>query len=134
MKAVFDTNVLIAAFITEGICAKILLRARKKQFHLLISPFILREFEHTLTKKINAAKNEVKDALELISEAVEKTIYPTTEVTKVCRDEDDNNILSCALDAEADYIVTGDKDLLELKSYKGIRIITPRGFELLFDD
>ena len=134
MKVVFDTNILIAAFITEGICAKLLLRARKKQFHLLICPFILREFEHTLAKKIKAGKDEVKDALELISEAAKETIHPTSEVTGVCRDADDNNILACALAAEADYIVTGDKDLLELKSYRGIKIITPKGFELLFED
>ena len=134
MKVVFDTNILIAAFITEGICAKLLLRARKKQAHLFICPFILREFQHALTKKIKAGKDEVKDALELISEAAKETIHPTNEVTGVCRDADDNNILACALAAEADYIVTGDKDLLELKSYRGIKIITPKDFELLFED
>ena len=47
---------------------------------------------------------------------------------------DDNNLLACALSSKADYIVTGDNDLLEMKSHKGVKIIGPRSFELLFDD
>jgi predicted nucleic acid-binding protein len=46
----------------------------------------------------------------------------------------DDNVLACSLVAEADYLVTGDSDLLELKSFKGIPIITPRAFEMLFSD
>jgi predicted nucleic acid-binding protein len=43
-------------------------------------------------------------------------------------------IIACAVDAHADYIVTGDEDLLILKKYKGVVIINPRNFEALFDD
>jgi predicted nucleic acid-binding protein len=50
------------------------------------------------------------------------------------RDADDDNILACSLAAEADYLVTGDSDLLELKSFKGMPIIAPRVFEMLFSD
>jgi len=52
----------------------------------------------------------------------------------ICRDPEDDAILACALEAEVDYLVTGDADLLELKTFKGLRIITPRDFELLFND
>lgn len=69
MKAVFDTNVLVAAFITEGICSKLLIRARQGQFQLIISRFILKEFERTLSKKLSASKEQVKEAIKLISEA-----------------------------------------------------------------
>jgi predicted nucleic acid-binding protein len=55
-------------------------------------------------------------------------------VSGVCRDPDDDQILSCALSAEADYLITGDMDLLELKEFHGIRILTPGAFELLFED
>jgi uncharacterized protein len=55
-------------------------------------------------------------------------------VSGVCRDPDDDPILSCALSAEADYLVTGDLDLLELKEFHGIRILAPAAFELHFED
>jgi putative PIN family toxin of toxin-antitoxin system len=133
MKAVFDTNVLVAAFVTEGVCAKLLGRARRKQLDLVLSPFILEEFENVLLKKFSASKEQVGTASHLISE-VAQTVSTTSVVSGICRDPDDDHILSCALSAEADYLVTGDSDLLELKAFHGIRIVTPGAFELLFED
>ena len=134
MKAVFDTNVLLAAFLTEGVCAKLLTRARKQQFNLVTCPFILHEFERILSKKFTATKQERENALALITEAAQDIVHPAKTVAGVCRDKDDDNVLACALDADADNLVTGDKDLLQLKVFRGIRIITPREFELLFDN
>ena len=51
----------------------------------------------------------------------------------MCRDPEDDNILACAL-AEADYLVTGDADLPALHEFKGTSIVTPKDFELLFND
>jgi putative PIN family toxin of toxin-antitoxin system len=133
MKAVFDTNVLVAAFATEGVCAKLLGRARRKQLDLVISPFILKEFENVLLKKFSASKEQTRTATKLISEAAQM-VNPTSMVSGVCRDPNDDQILSCTLSAEADYLVTGDMDLLELKEFRGIRILTPGAFELLFED
>jgi putative PIN family toxin of toxin-antitoxin system len=134
VRAVFDTNVLVAAFITEGICSKILMRGRKKQFHLIACPVILREFEQVLIKKFSTARNEARSALQIISGAIHSIERPSQLVQSVCRDPDDDAILACALEGRADYLVTGDVDLLELKFFKGIRIVTPRDFELLFKD
>ena len=134
MKAVFDTNVLLAAFLTEGVCAKLLTRARKQQFNLITCPFILHEFERILTKKFSATKQEKENALALITEAAKDIVHPSETPAGVCRDKDDDNVLACALEADADYLVTGDKDLLQMKAFRGIRIITPRDFELLFDN
>jgi len=133
MKAVFDTNVLVAAFVTEGVCAKVLGRARRKQLDLVISPFVLKEFENVLLKKLSASKEQIKTATKLISEAAQ-VVSPASMVSGVCRDPDDDQILSCAFSTEADYLVTGDMDLLELKEFRGIRILTPAAFELLFED
>jgi uncharacterized protein len=133
MKAVFDTNVLVAAFVTEGICAKLLGRARRKQFYLVLSPFILEEFENVLLKKFSASKEQIRTASHLISETAQ-IVSHTSVVSGICRDPDDDQILSCALSAEAEYLVTGDNDLLELKEFHGIRIVTPGAFELLFED
>ena len=134
MKAVFDANVLLAAFITEGICSKILVRGRKRQFHLILCPVILREFERVLIKKFSITRNEVRSILQIVSEAMHSVVSPSQSVQGICRDPDDDSILACALEAGADYLVTGDVDLLELKIFKGIRIVTPREFELLFND
>ena len=134
MKAVFDTNVLLAAFITEGICSKILVRGRKRQFHLILCPVILREFERVLIKKFSITRNEALSILQIVSEAMHSVVSPSQSVQGLCRDPDDDSILACALEAGADYLVTGDVDLLELKIFKGIRIVTPREFELLFND
>jgi putative PIN family toxin of toxin-antitoxin system len=134
MKAVFDTNVLIAAFLTEGVCSKLLARARRKEFQLCICPFLLQEFERVLTKKLKASAGEKDLAVELLLEAVQEQLIPTKEIKGVCRDKDDDHVLSCAVEAQAGYLVTGDEDLLILNKFQGVRIITPRKFELLFDD
>ena len=134
MRAVFDTNVLVAAFVTEGVCSKILIRGRKNQFHLIVCPVILQEFERVLIKKFSATRNEAQSALKIVSEAMHSIVLPSQSEQSVCRDPDDDAILACALEARADYLVTGDLDLLELKIFKGIRIVTPRDFEILFND
>ncbi len=134
MKAVFDTNVFVAAFATEGICSKLLIRGRKRDFDLIACPVIFKEFEQVLIKKSSATRNELRDALRLISEALSSIVSPSKRVDGICRDRDDDAILACALSAEADYLVTGDADLLELGTFKGIKIVTPRDFELLFND
>ena len=133
MKAVFDTNVFVAAFVTEGVCAKLLGRARRKQLDLVISPFILEEFRNVLSKKFLASKEQTRATTHLILEATHM-VSPASKVSGVCRDPDDDQILSCALSAKADYLVTGDSDLLELKKFHGITILTPGAFELLFED
>ena len=134
MKAVFDTNVLMAAFVTEGICSKLAGRARRGQFDLITCPFILKEFETVLLKKFSATKSEIRQALRLLAEAISILIRPTQPVYGICRDPDDDSILSCCLAASADYLVTGDSDLLELGEFRGTRIISPRDFETLFAD
>lgn len=133
MRAFFDTNVFLAAFLTEGVCAKLLVRSRKRQITLITCPFILQEFERILTRKFSATKQEKENALTLITEAAQEIVQPSEAVRGVCRDKDDDNVLACALEATADYLVTGDKDLLALKTFRGIRIITPRDVEMLFD-
>jgi putative PIN family toxin of toxin-antitoxin system len=133
VKALFDTNVLLAAFLTEGVCEKLLTRARKRQFNLITCPFILHEFERILGKKFSATKQETETAPALIEEAARDIVRPSEPPSGACRDSDDDNVLACAVEAAVEYLVTGDKDLLHMKTFKGIRIITPRDFELLFD-
>ena len=134
MKAVFDTNVLIAAFLTEGICAKLMVRAHRRDFDLILCDGILQEFKRVLKKKFAASPHETSEALAILSEATREILGQTDSITPICRDSDDDLILARARDAVADYIVTGDEDLLVLKNYEGISIVNPGEFEKLFPD
>jgi uncharacterized protein len=133
VKAVLDTNVLIAAFVSEGVCSRLLIRARKGQFQLFLSDFILDEFGRVLIKKLAVPKSEARDAIRLISETAD-ILSPPGLKTMVCRDSNDDAVLACSLAAGADYLVTGDADLLSLGSFQNALIIPPRDFEALFID
>jgi len=133
MIAVFDTNVFIAAIITEGVCSKLLSRARTREFYLISCPFIMTEIRRTLSKRFRLSHEEITSAIEPISEATDQIIEHNLKVTNICRDRDDDHVLACALAAKAEYLVTGDSDLLEIKNFQGIKILTPREFEFLFD-
>jgi putative PIN family toxin of toxin-antitoxin system len=134
MKVVFDTNVLVSAFVAEGVCSKLLGRARRKDFDLITCPFILKEFEAILLKKLSATKGESRQVLRILAEAISALVQPAQPVSGICRGPNDDPILSCALAASADYLVTGDFDLLELREFRGTRIVAPRDFELLLED
>ena len=134
MKAVLDPNVLVAAYLTEGLCARLLRRARQQQFDLIICPQILRECRNNL-RKLTAPTADVLDATIDHLRAIARVITPDRHlIVHVSRDPDDNGILACALTAQADYLVTGDKDLLTLRTFHRIPIITPRDFEALFPE
>lgn len=124
MRIVFDTNVLFAAFVTHGVCAGLyeeaLMRGR-----IVVSQFILEELQENLLTKAKLSRAEVKEVLAAVradAELVEALPLPAP----VCRDVDDDWILAAALAAQADAIVTGDKDLLVLKRYESIPILTPQ--------
>ena len=134
MKVVFDTNVLVSALVTDGVCSKLLGRARRRQFQLITCPFILKEFEAVLLKKLSATKGETRQVFRILTQAISALVQPTQPVSGICRDPDDDSILSCTLAANADYLVTGDSDLLELREFRGTRIVSPRDFELLLED
>jgi putative PIN family toxin of toxin-antitoxin system len=134
VRAVFDTNVLVAAFLTEGICSTLLLRARRGECELVLSTDIIKEFERTLRRKFLVSQSEMSDVRKVLAEATLDVFQKVNPIAPVCRDPDDDRILACAREAHADYIVTGDQDLLVLKRYGTTRIVTPRDFESLFTE
>ena len=75
MRAVFDTNVFVAAFASEGLCSKLLHRANLRNLELFLSPFILQEFTEALEKKIGLPHKEIEGVKELLME-VAKSIDP----------------------------------------------------------
>ena len=126
MKLVIDTNVLIAAFIARGTCHELLEHCALRHT-ILISDFILNEFETKLVSKFGFTTEEAAAATTLVrTRAVLHSPEPLSE--RVCRDRDDDNVLALAVATSANCIVTGDKDLLDLAEYQGLPIIAPGRF------
>ena len=125
MTVVFDTNVIVAALLTSGLCHECFRRAVRRRF-LVSSPALLNELESTLRRKF-----AVTPAAEAFLRAFHNQIRlvdPKPLPARVCRDEDDDVVLATALSAGADQIVTGDQDLLVLRAYEGVRLTSPRQF------
>lgn len=134
MKVVFDTNVLIAAFLTEGLCSGLLIRARKQAFDLVLCDYIIQECEGILKNKFKLSSTDIATISDIVAEAAYEILHELHPIPGICRDTNDDMIIACAVDAATDYIVTGDEDLLILEKYNDIKIINPRNFEALFED
>jgi len=129
MRILLDTNVLIAAFITHGTCSD-LFEHCIRQHEIIASQFILNELEGHLRKKFKFSETDTREAMELLI-AVAKIIEPVSLTEPVCRDCDDDMILATALTGKADCLITGDKDLTDLKTFRGIPILKPAEFSAL---
>lgn len=126
MRVVLDTNVVIAAFASRGLCAEIF-EVCLSEHTVLLSEYILSEIQEKLIEKIKLPKNIVKNIDAYLRDTAE-IVIPVTLEKSLCRDKDDDNIIATALRGKAKFILTGDDDLLSLKNYKDIAIITPRDF------
>ncbi len=132
MKVVFDTNVFVAAILTEGLCARLLRRARLRDFSLIACPCIIYEIRKVLSGKFKLPQHEISTSIDIINEALADIISSDIPTVSICKDRDNNKIIACAVAAKAHYLVTGDAELLGLKQYKNVKIISPRDFEMLF--
>ena len=133
MKAVFDTNIFISAFIIPGSQGeKAFLLARQKRFELYTSVPILTETANKLREKFNQSEEDIKEALKMISRAAE-VLKPSIKLD-VLEDVPDNRILECAVEAKADVIVTGDRHLLKLKKFQGIPVVRLVDFLRMFPE
>ena len=126
MRVLLDTNVLIAAFIARGNSSEVFDRCLASH-DIITSQWMLDELEEKLSGKFHFSKSEVKGVVGLVRGNAE-LVEPEGLGERVCRDADDDNVLAAALAGKARCIVTGDNDLLSLKNYRGIRILSPTGF------
>jgi len=127
LKVVIDTNVFISAFyLPESRPAEAVLLARRKRILNFISPQILEEVERIIKTKLLWDHSKTESAIKRITRFSE-IVYHNEHLT-VIPDDPDNRILECALEAQADFIISGDKHLLNLRNYQGIKIVTPVEF------
>ena len=125
MKAVFDTNVIVAGLVAEGLCREIL-EIHVPEHDAVLSEALWGELLRTLKRKFRLTADDLP-VLPLYRQHAE-WCEPATLPEPVCRDPDDDVVLATALAGGAEAIVTGDADLLTLGRYSGIEIISPREF------
>lgn len=129
MRVVYDTNVLATILSSRSEILQLKQSVLSKEITLVTSPFILSELDTVLTSKFNLTKQGAKSRTHLLGR-ISEVVKPLT-IEKIGRDPDDDNILAAAVTGNAAYILTLDKDLLILKKYQEIIILTPTAFRKL---
>ena len=134
VKVVLDTNILVSALLFKGELSKIVDLWKKGR----IVPFFSRETFDELVRvleypKFSLTKTEIKTIFEQEVIPYFEVVDITDEVKGVCKDTDDDKFLSCAVSAFVDFIVSGDKDLCDLRTYRSVRIVSAIEFIRMFD-
>mgnify|MGYP001611488869 FL=1 len=124
MRVVFDSNVLIAAFATHGLCHS-LFELCLRGHQIVLSDFILQEVEQKLLRKLKVPPPMTRDVLSYLKKHC-LLDRPVPVPAEACRDPKDAAFLGLAAAAHADCLVSGDKDLLVLARYHESDILSPR--------
>lgn len=127
IRVVLDSNVWISALNFGGKPAQILKLAVKKQIRIYCSQTLFAELIGVLRKKFDYSDEKIEEVETLFKKRV-KFREPKITLNVIKTDPSDNRVLECAEEADADFIVSGDKDLLDLTSFRGIKIVNPSGF------
>ena len=126
IRAALDTNIIVSAFNFGGICGQIIDRFEAEEFVVCISEAMADEVRRVLIEYFDWSPLDVAEVLNPLVSAAEMII--PKERIQACDDPDDDMVLECAVEAKADFIVSGDDDLLRMKKFRGILILTPRVF------
>jgi putative PIN family toxin of toxin-antitoxin system len=131
--AVLDTNTLVSGLgWSDTVPGKIVDHLLEGRFVLVTSRPLLDELARVLSYPKFKGAFEDPVALALLIETVAVLVEPRATI-QVVADDDDNRVLEAALEGHADYIVTGDRDLLEVESFEGTEIVTPKQFLSLLE-
>jgi putative PIN family toxin of toxin-antitoxin system len=133
IRVVLDANVFVGAVLSPGGFPADILRAwRDERFHLVMSPAILEEIERVLRyPKIRRRHRWQAEHLRLFIEDLARLAILTPgelELNVIAEDPSDNRYLECAIEGDADCLVSGDQHLLRLGAYQKIAILAPRAF------
>ncbi len=130
MRAVLDTNVLISSVISTGVPHDIVVAGFNGEYQIIVSVPTLQEFRDTLLKypdRFHLDQDEVQQEVETIRYFAE-FVDPDVDISAVADDPDDDKFLEAAVAGDVDHLVSGDTHLLDLDTFRGIDIITPRMF------
>ena len=127
MRVVLDTSTLIAAHISRaGVCSE-LMEDILLHHQLVISEFILDELQRTLRDKFDFPDADIR-AVATFLRSASINVAPTELPAHSCRDPDDIPILGTAVAGQADFLITVDRDLLALGTFRDTEILRPRDF------
>ena len=138
IKVVLDTNELVSAVIKSGgLPDQIVQPWRDDKFEMVLSPAMLAELARVLRyprlRKLHGWTDAQVDVFVDGLRAAATVVAGDVEISVVADDPDDNVILACAVEGGADYVVSGDAHLLNLKTYRGIRVVTAREFTIMLE-
>jgi putative PIN family toxin of toxin-antitoxin system len=126
LRVFLDTNVLVSAFATRGVCADVL-RVVLAQHRLVTGEVVLRELGRVLRTRIGLPPGAVREIDEFLREH-EVAPKPQARAAVPPRDPDDQWVVASAVESRADVLVTGDRNLLDVAADAHIKIVDPRGF------
>jgi uncharacterized protein len=129
MRVVADTNIVVSGVLWQGPPRRLLDLARERKITLCTSATLLAELADVIARdkfhaRVRAARLSAAALVQDYARLAETAVPAPLPAPAVTRDPDDDHVLACALAADAKLIVSGDADLLELKSYHGIPIRT----------
>lgn len=134
LKAVLDSTVLVSAFLSKtGVSRELLRKAQAGSFTIYLAEEILEETERVLLeyprirKQYSYTNEAVAQYIQLLR-IVCQVVIELPKIKAVARDPNDDMIIACGIKAKARYIVTRDKDMLDLKEYEQISIVSPEAF------
>ena len=134
MRVVLDTNVLISALLFKGELSRMVGLWQEGKIVPIISKETFDELRAVLEyPKFSLSRAEIKSLIEHETLPFFEVVHVSKHVKGACRDPEDDKFISCAISANADCIVTGDKDLADLKKYQSVRIIHASNFIKMFD-
>jgi len=131
IRIVLDTNVIVSALVFGGVPRGVLELAEAGECQFFYSEPIQTEVRRVLSEKFEWPQAILREALPVLW-SMGELVVPRMTLDAVPDDPDDNRILECAVEAQAQVVVSGDHHLLALQKYKSIRIVTPRQFIELF--
>jgi len=126
VRVLLDTNVLIAAFATRGLCADVL-RTVLSEHELVVGATVLVELQRVLVAKLQLRDIQAKKIVSFVRDQAE-VITAEQPAALPSTDNDDQWVLAAAVAGKVDVLVTGDQDLLNVAGKVEVPIVTPRGF------
>ena len=133
MKLVLDTNIFISAFYWGGNPQRLINRIIEGLDELYISNEILSEIISVMNRPKFKTQPEIIDNYIKTIEKIGKKVFVSGKLKGICRDKDDDNKIECGTLCKADYIITGDDDLLVLNKYQQMGIITVKDYFDIID-
>ena len=132
-KALYDTNMTISAVLhKDRLPASLLSLALEGKVRLFVSEELLGEYEGVLKRpKSKLGEKEIENLMSLIRRKAIK-VKPTRKLTKIKKDLVDNRVLECALEAQADFVVTGNKKYFPFEEFRRAKVVSRHKFATYF--